>query len=71
MEVRIMDRNAAGLMMIPGLISGITGGSYADIVSGAMYKEPGMSPKQYGMMLARKNRGRGQRTKSKKARRRK
>lgn len=64
-----MDRNAAGLMMIPGLISGITGGSYSDIVAG--YKEPGMSPKQYGMMLARRNRGRGQRTKSKKARRRK
>ena len=64
-----MNSELVGMMAIPGLISGITGGSYADIARQCR-NEPGMSPKQYGMMLARRKRGRGQRAK-RKARRRK
>lgn len=43
-----------GLIAIPGLIGALTGGSYLDasMMASALRKEPGMTPKHYGMMLA-------------------
>lgn len=57
-----------GLIAIPGLIGALTGGSYLDasMMASALRKEPGMTPKHYGMMLAMRHKAK----KAKKKRRR-
>ena len=56
------------LAMFPGLISGLIGDTgYRDIVAASMHKEPGMSPKQYGIMLSMRRRS--QRSKRRRRRR--
>lgn len=42
------------IMMLPCLIRGLVGNSYTDGLPMTPIKEPGLPPKQYGIMLSRR-----------------
>ena len=47
-----MNDELKELLMLPGLIQGIAGNSYTDGLPMTPIKEPGLPPKQYGIMLS-------------------
>lgn len=47
-----MNDESKELLMLPGLIQGIAGNSYTDDLPTTPMKKPGLTPKQYGMMLS-------------------
>ena len=49
-----MNDELKELLMLPGLIQGIAGNSYTDGLPMTPIKEPGLPPKQYGIMLSRR-----------------
>ena len=55
------------IMMFPGLVRGLVGNSYTDGLPTLPMNEPGMSPKQYGIMLSRRRKS--QRAKRRRKRR--
>ncbi|MBQ9255729.1 MAG: hypothetical protein IJ694_04940 [Acidaminococcaceae bacterium] len=53
-----------GLMAIPAMISGLTGGNYTDGIHDIM-RNPGIPPKQYGQTLAMRHRAKHHKAKRK------